>query len=200
MSAKNKEVVEEPMKMSIEDRNEWFESLSKRERAVAVAQDALLQVAGGAFSLESSYLIVRGANGGIVHPKPTNTLQQILSSGNVHCQVCAIGGAFASLTRLGNQSGDADGFPDASDIIKPTMRAFTRREIGAIEFMFEGWSELQDVFKAGEKEVLYAHYKQHYAPHVQQARFFTIMESIIENKGRFVVPGIHLSNTKPNKD
>lgn len=196
----------DPLELSIEARNKYFDSLSKRERAVLVAKDALLQLQLGTFALTSTYFLPRNSDG-ITRVEDDMSVQAFLTTPGNTCIGCAIGAAFASVVRLGNRCNGSElvkmGYIDT--LLKQGMRAFTRRELNMMEYLFEGyWPSATNMgdsrFTAEEKVEASKYFDVNCYRIDKYERFRNIMNSIIATDGLLLVPGIRLSSTKKNKN
>ena len=155
-------------KMSKAERNAWYDSLTKPQKAVAICEDVLLQIknekyvmSGGSYvNLQIAYDITQRTVKDIF--KKT-ALDEVLNAKSITCKVCAMGSCLLSAIRLGNEVkvddimefdsdwtsvGPYNGEPiiqpgdsvEQSDHIDWTKlsEAFTKKEYRAMEYLFEG--------------------------------------------------------------
>jgi hypothetical protein len=210
-------------KMSREDRNKWYNSLTKPQKAVAIAEDVLMQISnkkyemshGTYFQVTFSDDITQRTVNDILKK---NNLDELVAARSVTCELCAMGGAFMSAVGLGNQTCSMDvlgydddtnsdkEYPDfepgdnlevdgSSKLHDKLKEAFTEREFRAMEFMFEG-SDVVNIFDYHDRSYLTNYYNAYYDQHSQDAtkQMRLICANIIKNKGYFLIPNVNLNN------
>lgn len=202
-----------PMALPIAERNKWFQGLTKRERAVAIAKDTLAQLDARKYTAEiGEYFDFTEADIRAVENLP---LQVVLETES--CNVCAIGASYASIARLGNDINTRDVLnPEglmavefSETLTDKTIVAFTNREMRAMEVVFEG-CQIASTFSWDDEHTLKEYRKglfdkapetvnRYSAPEVAEYLLRTIMQNVIDNEGRFLVRGVKLSTTKPHK-
>lgn len=116
-----------------------FEKLSRSQKRVLIAKDALAQLNAEAYrSTQGCY--VRPANGSCLTAN-TQLREQLPDIGP--CRVCARGALFLSAIRKANNfvlPADATSLVD-EDLHEVEDRYWTRKELANIEAAFEGWDE-----------------------------------------------------------
>lgn len=165
----------------IEAGNAKFDKLSKKEKRVAIAKDALAQLLVGKF---------QAVTGQYVQTELLEDRTESIGSAlrrAPRCKVCAIGSVLVSSFRCGAIGGDIDSLrelaPDDDELVYDTTSedklklAFTPKTLRAMESAFE-----QGTYGSPE----YAEDK--YGLLDEDARLFAILEDVIENEGSFKKP------------
>ena len=176
----------------IEAENEIFDSLSKAEKRVRIAQDCLERIK---LNLISPY------TNNFLYPASISVLQMNSNlkesvNSNIQCSACAKGGLFLSYVgRVNNfDSCKLVGGNDVDDSEhKKLLEIFTLRQLALIEFAFEGNQYLNRYWdKSGENsiEIKFSEKLQINAYNFcrrydVKERLIAICENIIENKGTF---------------
>jgi hypothetical protein len=88
------------MTQTIEERNAAFHKLSNKEKRIAIAKDVLVQIELGKYLATTGIYFYMDFEGSY-HKNGAN-VQEVLLAKNPNCEVCAVGAAFASAARLGN--------------------------------------------------------------------------------------------------
>lgn len=159
--------------------NLWFNRLSNRKKAIAIARDSLMQLQLGGFVASQGYYLY----GKLPSRKSTEInsvsefytpsgFQGIVRNDEQVCNVCAIGAAFVSLCRLGNKhAGDTygDSMKNALELIIPNY------------FEFEACFENTSLWCADVSPEF-----RHSLPTDPTKRLGALMQNIIRNGGKFV--------------
>lgn len=205
----------ELMALPIQARNEAFDALTMRERAVLVAEDVIAQIEADVYRMHVgsylSYFRSGLSDFGFSFQERVSALDA--------CAVCAIGATFVSCARLGNQATMDDANSEMGiNMVRVLARVFTPRESRAMECILEQTDysrysleldrrdvddfEGQSLFTPYERERLYVYqsqlmetYSRGYDPDVRSLTI-AMMENVIANDGVFVVPDIDLAPQK----
>lgn len=183
--------------LSIEEQNELFKSMTKAERAVAVAKDALTQIALGKYVVQRmTYFEIEE-----MPECPSDSLQQVLRMEDVVCTACALGGIFASCVRLANEFETSDlveGIVGHNDVFNVGLQAFTARELDIIESTFELFN-MDKESQAAVNAMLIDAGLSTVEKHEQEERMVLIMQNIIDNGGYYRPNGLVIAPLTPNK-
>jgi hypothetical protein len=171
----------------LEKRNAAFHKLSKRQQRIAIAKDVLSQLRLRKYKVKtgvyfrsdvlSNYFFEGGVY--MASPKPPMDLQTCLLTKNPQCTVCALGSAFTSLSRLGDEVEFAQRErPHAS-----LFPIFGEKQVHLIETAFEGLEV--SWYKLSQKQLrkAYSFFKK-YEPSANK-RLAAIFRNIIRNEGTF---------------
>jgi hypothetical protein len=149
---------------AIEQKNKAFHKLSDKEKRIAVAKDVIAQVEARKYrATPGTYLFVKGL-------RVDEDVQKPLLEESTKCNVCAVGAAFASAARLGNNL-----FYGQSERIE--MKKLFGEGLFTIEQAFEGWRHVD--------KALLAFHKKH-GP-TSSKRLVAIFQNIIDNDGEFIL-------------
>jgi hypothetical protein len=152
----------------IEKANAKFQALSDKKKRIAIAKDVLKQVEAEKYlpTVGIYFYIDLGAD---VDPVPRGAdVQKVLRSSNAKCEVCAVGAAFASAARLGNN-----------------LFYKTSREAIAMDRIFEGHVDsMEHAFEGCDssntrEKMFFKKYKD------AADRLVAIFQNIIDNDGEF---------------
>lgn len=196
--------------LPVGERNEVFNALTRRQQAVEVAKDVLAQLNLGRYKATNCVYLDFHQDGDELL-EISKSLQVVLDA-PIACNVCAIGGVFASMVRLKNTVRTRTMVEDSNDVymVKKLEGIFSESEMRAMEFVFEGASIGGDF---GEKTNLAildyreslerAYYAatgvriKHDTKH-KMAEFSmrAIMQNVIDNDGAFVIPNAKIRTTK----
>lgn len=180
--------------------NEVFDKLNKSEKRVAIAKDVIKSLNSNKFSASSgTYFNLRfkEQQNFLDSEKESDNLelQTILKSEVVTCDVCAIGGIFASKVNLGNkckvnvkkeyfEEGEDIDTPNDQEMVENLKTIFGEKELRAIEYAFEG-QDIDETFSKDE-EFPNEKYEDFYDEYDDDTeRMIAIMKNIIKNKGTF---------------
>lgn len=208
-------------KMTKTERNAWYNALSKPEKAVAVCEDVLLQIkskkyvmtAGTYVQLELSDDVTQRTINDILKKE---ALDELVSAKSVTCNVCAIGSAFMSCVRLGNDIesstvlgisennkdywGDYEHTPgntidgDEEVAFNKLEEVFSEKEYRAMEYIFEDAFDVSSKFKSEELDILLDYYDVGYSDLESEGKMIKMCKQIIKDKGYFLVEGVDLEN------
>jgi hypothetical protein len=165
----------------LEKQNQDFHYLPKKEQRILISHDVLLQ-------LKSKTIV---ANSGshlyfILSNKPylyNNNLQELLSTETDACQVCALGAAFLSMTRLGNTPHP---YANVHSVLIPI---FGDEQVHLICYAFEGSKDYERIDQANhlsEGGYLSANSFFNRYP-IPNKRLEAIFSNIISNDGEFIL-------------
>lgn len=206
-------------KMSATERNAWYNSLTKQQKAVAICEDVLLQIKSQKYVMESGvYLGIKIADNTTDRTVKTiankEKLEDMVAAKSVTCAVCAMGSAFMSAVRLGNNCNtkqlfylDEDGIndisagdyldigtSDAPGFTDKLEEAFTVKEYRAMEFMFEN-DDVDHTFRGTQDYNTLDNYNtEHYYKLNQEDKMIKMCKQIIKDDGYFLIPDVDLEN------
>lgn len=159
--------------------NKAFKKLSKREKRVAVAKDAIAQLLLGSYQpKKGSY--VKIAHGGV--------LTSILGKDMPQCQVCGIGSALLSEFRLSGQCNKLTGIGCVAGDYTYDNRGvgiFSTKMLAAMEGAFERWSrdnlgEWGNGWDAPDCDRAALSYISN-----EEVRLYAILQNVVDNGGTF---------------
>lgn len=182
------------LKEQLDARNAAFWQMTRAEQAVAVAKDVIEQVQSQKYYPSKGTYLKMPDLEKYEGKKLPASLQEVLET--QQCDVCAIGGVFASMVRLGNTVRtykvveDCAVSVNADYLIKKLEGIFSPTELRAMEFVFEGTNVGFDRCSVNYSSVsLYAKDMRSKYPNNPTARLVAVMQNVVDNGGRFVVPG-----------
>jgi hypothetical protein len=163
--------------------NETFHKMSRPEQCVAVARDVLRQLETGVYKANSGNYVGFYGQDTILYAASASSLQETLLTKQPNCSVCALGGAFLSLVRLGNQLDFQHG--KSSPYQEALAPYFGKFQVDLMEAAFEGW---ECDHNNTEEEDLSIRAKDFYRDHKgnQTERLQAIFQNIIDNGGKFL--------------
>lgn len=166
-----------------------FNKLSKAEKRVVIAKDALAQLRLNKWSARMG-LYVQFGNGINVANKENAQLCKILPKGG-KCEVCARGALFLSAVRKFNDfkvsqlelAYEQDEVRDIGsyEFRKYELGFFTRAQIKLIEAAFEGY----DFISSSWPKAVQDGCRHFYENFTTQTRLEAILKNIVRNKGTF---------------
>lgn len=212
-------------KMTKVQRNAWYNTLTKPQKAVAICEDVLLQIKNEKYTMKSGkYVSLQIADNITTRTvkdifKKT-ALDEVIAAKSITCQVCAMGSCLMSAVRLGNQVEVCDVIEfdesdlkenywgevliGAGDLVSQSENiewtkleeAFTVKEYKAMEFVFED-SDIHDTFEDDEEseEVISALSKSEYKKLSSTEKMIKMCKQIIKAGGYFFIEGADLENT-----
>lgn len=153
-----------------------FENMTKAQKRVAIAKDALKQLKAKRYNLTYDDYAKSGV--------PIN--QSSLKQPNIMCECCQAGAATLSAVRLGNKWNDGSRFMDGGDVLKVLGRYFSQRQILSIEaaFMITKFPVMADYTDLSETPFTKA-CDFGAREFDMKTRFRAIFQNIIDNKGTF---------------
>jgi hypothetical protein len=177
----------------LEKQNKAFHKMSKRKQRLAIAHDVIEQVRRKRYRASpgtyhrvegvTSYSVVYPDTDGNPHVRDQllTDVQKFLLATEKSCDVCGLGAAFCSLSRLGNETAWNDRDRDTLEPI------FGKKQVKLIEMAFEGWKhdhakeEGIDIDKASAKKTR-TFFKRRPDP---EKRLVAIFKNIIKNDSIF---------------
>lgn len=173
----------------IEAENELFNSMSKAEKRVRIAEDCLERIKLNLYEPNSGCFIT-GQTQRLLEIKPD--LKDSVNS-SIQCSACAKGGLF--LTYVGRVNNFKSSQLDGGNNIRTNdhrklLEIFTARQLALIEFAFEGSQHIHYDLRHGEIDLddledkiskFYEKYND------DRKRMIAICENIIKNKGMFKI-------------
>jgi hypothetical protein len=158
---------------AIQRKNRAFWKKSKAEQAVAVAKDVLLQLEYKKYKARTGTYI--SANALNLPNAYDGDLQDLMLTKNPRCTVCAVGSAFLSMARLGDELTIGDDYHDSLALI------FGIRQVSLMEAAFEGWRRNDGSLSATKaSRLFYEKYPK------DQDRLRAIFQNVIDNGGKFI--------------
>lgn len=185
--------------MTINKKNEAFAKMTKMEKRIAIAKDVISQVRAKKLKASpGTYCYLNLNRKQKLDKKGRVELQTLMNDGAIaSCDVCAIGGIFASKVSIGNnfkvkvsknwineKLEIEDESIEDDDMVKSLKGIYTERELRLIEYAFEG-KDIYDIFDKKPDnfhDALKNFYKEYKK---SENRLIAIMENIIRNEGEF---------------
>lgn len=169
--------------LRIEKANKKFDALSPKEKRISIAKDVILSVNAGRFYMKTgSYFNAQTT-------KTTKDLQEVLCDTEGSCQVCAMGGVFASKVRLGNSfttEGEKHIGVDDDTILNTLKGIFSEKQLRTIEGAFERGIVWDSPFSLSEQDRIEEKCICFYDKYDSaDDRMIGIMENLIQNNGTF---------------
>jgi hypothetical protein len=191
---------------NLEERNKWFNSLSRNVQRVEIAKDVIAQLNAGKYTaVNMQYFMVSGNIG------DGSNLQEVVE--NANCSMCAMGAIFASKCRLGNDAVLKKGLyksyyhevDQVTKIVNPEEYVgdiFEEEQLRLMEVAFEGYDAAEYFFNEygeyyeniGESLIecydydrAMEFYGERERTHTSTEIMIDIMNNIIDNNGEFVV-------------
>lgn len=207
-------------KMTKAKRNAWYNSLSKPEKAIAVCEDVLLQIKNEKYVMTSGIYAQLEFNDDVTQRTVNDiikkdALDELVGAKSVVCNVCAIGSAFMSCVRLGNEVATEDMFSvstgnkdwygdyeytpggfaelDSDSMVNKLEEVFTEKEFRGMEFMFEGYN-VTSLFQGMDSSILAQFSDDNYSHLDETEKMIKMCKQIIKDKGYFFVKGVDLEN------
>ena len=179
---------------NLDERNKWFESLSKKGKRLAIVKDLLESVNANKFSLEHAYF--RAVNNRGIFTRDTN-LQKILQyNKDTKCTGCYIAGLLYSKIILGNKESiditrvsnkNSCYLINGNSIKESLNEIFSTKQLVAIEAAFENHSRLSTIYKASKKDMKFIRKAVKFGGKFSRddIRVEAICNNILENDGKF---------------
>lgn len=213
-------------KMTKAERNAWYNSLTRPQKAIAICEDVLLQISNEKYVMTSGVYAELELNSNITQRTVNDIfkktqLDDLVAAKSVTCNVCAMGSAFMSAVRLGNNvesecaldysidslvekgwgpgncylfnPGDSRQV-DSYLIDTKLLEAFTEREFRAMEFMFED-HDVCGTFFGSNRTILQKAADNKYYTLSEKEKMTMMCKQIIKDKGYFFIKGVNLENT-----
>lgn len=173
----------------IEAENELFNSMSKAEKRVKIAEDCLERIKQKTYTPRTGSFIWYETRD--VFKALNEDIQSSVNS-SVQCQACAKGGLFLSYVGRVNNFNACD-LEDRNRIFDnehtKLLEVFTARQLSLIEYAFENEQHLRRDINDNEisfKQNVIAKAKKYYYDYKESTpRMVAICENIIKNKGTF---------------
>jgi hypothetical protein len=177
----------------IEAENELFNSMTKAEQRVVIAQDCLLRIASKQIRPTKQKFFW---NLDVLKDNHNDdSIKTVINSEEApSCEVCAKGGLFLSVVGRVNQLKFSD-INNSNELCSTSheklLEFFTAKQLAYIEYCFEGRQHLEydeeknEInFSMGERNNAYNFYSSF---EYSEERLISICENIIKNKGEFVL-------------
>jgi hypothetical protein len=190
---------------NLEERNKWFNSLSRNVQRVEIAKDVIAQLNAGKYrAINMNYFMASG------RVEEGASLQEVVE--NNDCSMCAMGAVFASKCRLGNDAVMKKGYNsyyhEVAQVTKITNPEeyvgdiFEEEQLRLMEVAFEGFDAAEYFEKwygnydeeTDQTSIDHIEYDRAIEFHEERERTHTsteimidIMLNIIDNDGKFVV-------------
>jgi hypothetical protein len=169
-------------------RNKWFAALAPNEKRVAIAMDVIAQIEVRKYSANTgSYFTMNISKDDVKY----KSMQKLIENAPEICQVCAIGAAFASRVRLGNECGidvldkyaytATVQYTNNINLLSGIFEEYTLKEM---ELFFEGYDV--NLHFCGEEDIVIAADNFYDRNVNSNKRLIKIMQNIISNHGKFV--------------
>ncbi|MEK6829068.1 MAG: hypothetical protein AABY15_02995 [Nanoarchaeota archaeon] len=190
----------EKMNAKTIEQNKTFAKMGKMQKRVAIAHDVIASIKANKFkATPGTYCELKLNKKHKFEGAGDVELQSLMESGVVEkCNVCAIGGIFASKVAIGNKFkvsveedywndnklGIETDVDDDELLIENLDGIYTERELRLIEFAFEG-EDIRGEFYDEEIDIdaLNSYKKVHKKA---DERLIAIMQNIIKNEGKFI--------------
>lgn len=157
-----------------------FSRLSKAQKRVAIAQDAIQQIKAGQFQIEdhvwAELLLDDGED-------MTVNQQALLVGKPVQCKCCAVGACFLSSMRLDNRA-EFNSTAEQNDAYRQLKRYFSKDQINQIEAAFELGDGAVTADDDDEKYGRAIRFGRRFKN--QERRAIGIFKNIIRHGGQFV--------------
>lgn len=175
----------------IKELNDYFKSLTKEEKKVAIAKDVLLQLKNKKYVAKT---------GDYVDFDYWETISAVDYDLNIqqhfdvikNCKVCALGSAALSCIKYSNNSSFEDARRNTNKFWNQLLKVFTKKELVIIEYAFEGFAHKACGRSVNwnidiSDNILNKTCNFYYKHSNNDNRLKAIMKNIIKNEGKFVL-------------
>jgi hypothetical protein len=182
----------EKIRIKLEEKNRAFKKLSRPQKRVAIAKDALKWLNNGIYSAqEGVYCAVRRT--GTYYAEGNEQVNVLIANENVNCQVCAKGALLMSHIMFTNKVSLSEShyFGDSDAIQNRLKNVFSKSQLDLIETAFE-----KDVIRYRNKYLINSkgNYTKVASKAIRfgekykedQSRLVAILKNIVKNKGQFI--------------
>lgn len=174
---------------NLEKRNEWFNSLSKKEKRIEICKDLIKQLKAKKFqALTGSYFSADSDE----KLRKDDSLQELIENGTLHCEGCHKAGLFYSAIRLRNKvtvkgydvkDCSLDYYNDNTRIVRSLADIFTRKQLDLMEVAFEYDMNMNCENLVRKNRIKAADFGRMYEN--DDDRMIAICKNIIKNEGLF---------------
>jgi len=195
-----KDKVRHRVPLDLEERNEWFNSLTRAEKRVEVAKELVWLLQKNLFRATHDYFVAETElqepdymfeNGEDLQPLFE---VPVMEEEGIRCEGCGIAGMFLAAVRLGNKvkakHGGFGAYFSDDDIHNAIKHVFTSSQLDKIEYAYEQVSMIDCHFNIDEDESYRIEIWRESRGLARREKdteaLIAICKNIVKNKGEFV--------------
>jgi hypothetical protein len=183
------------MNKIIEKRNAKFNSMTDKQKRVAIAKDVLASIKVRKFKIQQGTYCALSFDNKINTDEELNLQELMINNKIQSCKVCAIGSIFMSRVSLGNDYNinpnahyEGETNIDDDEMLYSLVGIFSERQLRLMEYIFEGY-DITGYFNGEDEydqfhDMLKSFSKKYRTP---TAKLKAIMENVISNDGEFII-------------